>query len=257
MEVVVNDNDADTSNIDELSEQLNANAAEELTTGIEQSLRESLRTSIAGEMADIQRKQLAKHFTIADKKVLDGLSFPDMLKKVSELSGSKATQEVQKWQDDMNSLVESHQREIEQWEQKYNDNDKAWLTKYQGRDIDDRITQLTGKIPSRQGDLATQAKVLKLAAQAEGFDLRYNAEKQKVEFWKDGKQYVENSKTLDDEKYFNTLAEKSGFVVKNTSNITPSSVLGATGKIVEMPAQPIAAAPKGMEAIYNYVNQQG
>lgn len=231
---LVDDDSGDS--IDNAYDSIVNNTRSEYKPVIEQELTPAIKQRVAGEMGDMQRKTVAKIFGITDKKTLEGKNLDEILALGKEhltntlkLDVNESNSRIQELSDQLASMADTHQQEIG----KIN---SEWQTKYDMRDVNEHLLTLVNGLPRKGGDLATQAQMLMSAISAKGYQPKYDADKKKLNFYKDNQLVIEDGKTIDDVKFAKEWADKAGILATDTRHINAADV--HTGKLPAGGAKP-------------------
>lgn len=218
------DDDNPDFNHEEISGKISERVLSDKRPVIESELRETLKTQIAGEMGDMQRKQVAKVFGITDKKTLEGLKFEEMLGKGKEVLASSLKMNVDDWNEKNKELSEQLQSEREAHEQALSKVNSDWEAKYNHRDVEAHWFNVLDKTPRLGGEIPEQAKMLHSYAESKGYTVKYNPEKKENEFYKDNQLVIEDGKVLKDTEFATKWAEKAGILKTDNRHTPPGEV---------------------------------
>lgn len=220
---------------------------------IEQEVEGKVKTQLHGQLGDLQRKQVAKAFGITDKKELEGLNLDAMLEKGKGLYAQSLKLNAEDWNaknlelsDLLNAERSAHETALQQA-------NAEWEKKYNSRDVNARFLDIMSKIKTVGGDVTEQASMLQMAAQARGYDVRYDAEKKANQFYKDNQLVIEDGKVIDDSKFATTWAEKAGILAKDNRHDPPGRHVSGAGN--PPPSNGKANPNDPYAAVKSYIDQ--
>lgn len=219
--------DSTTEDLDAITQQLTDKIVDDHKPAIEQAALQTAKQSVAGEMGEMQRKQIMKQFGITDKNLLKDLTFEQMIAKGKEIFAEASKLDVNQHNAKITELTEQMQALQEQHEQALTKANSEWETKFNHRDVTAQWQEILNKLPRKGGDLTQQAKMLHQAAMAE-YQVKYNSEKKRNEFFKDNQVALQDGKIMEDVKFAEQWAKDIGILADSTSHINPSTVAGTT-----------------------------
>jgi hypothetical protein len=222
--VVANNDDADANvDTDNLLISINESVAQSLKPSLEEQLKATLEPSLTGRHLGTLRSAAQRVFNVP-KRELEDMSVEQLLAKCKGSIESRFNLTEEQRQSVLETTVQGYETQLEQVKANYEkvlDEERA---KYKQRDIAARCVSIIEKLPRKGGDLQEQADMLRYKMQT-SYEVRYNEETKKLEFYKEGKPAVlDNSQPVTDEDFARMWAEKAGILVHDTRNISPADV---------------------------------
>lgn len=220
---VVNDEASDIEDTDALLIKAGENLTAVLRPSLEEQMKATLEPAFTGRYLGTLRSAAQRVFNIP-KRELEDMSIEQLLAKCKGSVDARYDQNDAQRQSALETTVQEYEAQIEQLKSAHETSLAEDRAKYAQRDITARCVSIIEKLPRKGGDLQEQADMLRYKMQA-SYDVRYNEATKRLEFYKGGKQAVnESSQPVSDEDFARMWAEKAGILVNDTRHISPADV---------------------------------
>lgn len=213
---VVADN-ADDVNMDELTDSALEKVKSTVRPDVEKEVREAATSEFTGKFHNSLRSVAVRVFNIPRRELAD-MDADAILAKCKESMASKANDND--WAKEKEEIVQAYEKQIQDWEAKYNTDLAAKDAMFIERDIDAVCLSIVEKLPRKGGDLKEQAEMLKYRMR-QNYDVRINNGNIEL-YTKDGQPAKEGNKAVKVDDYAKNWAEKAGILVSDTRHITPA-----------------------------------
>lgn len=222
--VVADEQQADTNaDLEGVFNNISEVVGQTIRPTVETEMRDSLESAFTGRYLGALRSAAQRVFNVP-KRDMENLSIEQVLAKCKGAVDSRYTQTDAERQTIWESTVQGYEEQLEQMKQGFEQQLKVEQAKYQERDIAARCISIVDKLPRKGGDLQEQADMLRYKMQ-KTYEVRYNEESKRLEFYKDGKPAVsESNEPLSDEDFARNWAERAGLLVRDTRHISPAEV---------------------------------
>lgn len=221
--LVVNDEPSDIEDTDTLLIKAGENLTAVLRPSLEEQMKATLEPAFTGRYLGTLRSAAQRVFNIP-KRELEDMSIEQLLAKCKGSIDARYDQSEAQRQSALETTVQEYEAQIEQLKASHEQQLSGERAKYAQRDITARCVSIIEKLPRKGGDLQEQADMLRYKMQA-SYDVRYNEATKRLEFYKEGKQAVnESSQPVSDEDFARMWAEKAGILVNDTRHISPADV---------------------------------
>lgn len=250
--VVVDDKDADRNvKIEDLVAQVSENLGNSIAQDIETKTETATIEKNTGRLLGEMRRAMARTFGIPARE-FEGKEIKDIIELAKTAYDTNNNKKLEDWQKERTHLVADFDNErqalIGEWEGRV----QAAEQKYIDRDITARVFSLIEKLPRKGGDLQEQAEMLIMKAK-NTYDVRYNEQKQCLEFYRDGKQAMDDkNKPLTDEAFARMWADKAGILARDTRHISPKDVQTGNAKAEPGVQVVINNLPKNLTGFAEY-----
>lgn len=222
--VVADEQQADTNaDLDAVFNNISEVVGKAVRPELEEEMKSSLESSFTGRYLGALRSAAQRVFNVP-KRDMENLTIEQLLAKCKGALDTRYTQSDTERQAMWETTVQEYEQQLEQLKGEYEEQLKLEQSKYAERDISARCISIVDKLPRKGGDLQEQAEMLRYKMQ-KVYEVRYNEESKRLEFYKDGKPAVtEQSEPVTDEDFARSWAERTGILVKDTRHISPAAV---------------------------------
>lgn len=203
---------------------------------VEDEIRDSIAKAATGRTAGTFKSALAREFGITRDELdkFDSGKEGDMIKmllaKYAEAHpAGEGSADADSLRQQMQELVNAHKKALDTQKETYEAQVAAANAKFIGRDVDEALTGHVKAIPRIGGDESMQAKLLR--SHLEGlYHIEYNPATKKIELRDKEKheRIVMNeagTQILSVDQVAKSFLESMGLAAKDTSKITPTSVM--------------------------------
>jgi|GEM_PF-1992881 hypothetical protein len=249
--VVANEQEADVdANLDLVIDNIGESIGSAIRPTLEQQLKPTLEAGFTGRYLGALRSAAQRVFNV-HKRELEDMTIEQVLARCkAELDeGYTATSEAARTA--MEQAILEHEKNFTLLKDTYEQQLATERARYTQRDVATRCKTLLERMPRKGGDIAEQAEMLQYKMNA-AYELRYNEEKQILEFYKEGKPVLDaNSQPLTDETFAQAWATRAGILVNDMRHVKPADVKAGqqgqyTAGIINMGED---KTPGSMEAI--------
>lgn len=152
--------DAPDQNLDEVLAQIDTNRLEVLKPRIEAEIRPEIEQAAQGQITGSLRALLNQH-TNAGQVAFKDLPMKDMVKKAFDIYKETFGQDAEGVRGELQTMQQTHQAALADWETKYNNDIQTEKQKYIDRDINENLFGVINKIPRVGGDPLEQTKAFR------------------------------------------------------------------------------------------------
>lgn len=222
--VVANDAEADkNADLEQVFNNISEVVGKTIRPALEEEMKGPLESSFTGRYLGALRSAAQRVFNIPRREMED-MSIEQVLAKCKTALDGRYTQTDAERQTVWETTIQEYEQQIEQVKAEYETKLGEERDKYVQRDITSRCISLLEKLPRKGGDLQEQADMMRYKMQ-KVFEVRYNEDTKQLEFYKEGKQAIdENDQQLNDEDFARSWAERAGILVHDTRHISPAGV---------------------------------
>jgi hypothetical protein len=223
--VVADELEADTDiDTDALLASMQKEMSDSLRPTLEESLKPTLESAFTGRYLGALRSAAQRVFSVP-KRELENMSIEQVLAHCKGALDVLSNQTDEQRQTKLELAIQDYEAQLEQLKADYEQQLGTERARYTERDITARCAAIIGALPRKGGDVQEQADMLRYKMQA-AYEVQYNEQRKQLEFYKDGKQVVnEQNQPLTDEDFARTWATKAGILVNDTRHVKPADVL--------------------------------
>lgn len=228
---VVESKDADKDiKLDELTNAVTNSIIDGARSGIIDEAKGDIETATTGRFLGTLRSAAAKQFGVKTADFKD-MTLEQILEKAKTAYTETTGKNAETWQKEKEQLINEYEeqllakdKDIETKEQEKTGIVEEWHKKFVDRDIDAASLDLLTKLPRTGGNIQTQAAMFKSTV-GKNYELKYNDQTKKLEFYKDGKPAKgADGKLLTDEAVAREFLADAGILAKDTRHISPTDV---------------------------------
>jgi len=223
--VVADEQEADTdADTDALLAAMQKEMSDSLRPTLEESLKPTLESAFTGRYLGALRSAAQRVFNVP-KRELENMSIEQVLAHCKGATDVQYNQTDELRQTKLELAIQDYEAQLEQLKADFEQQLGAERARYTERDIAARCAAIIGTLPRKGGDLQEQAEMLRYKMQV-AYEVKYNEGNKQLEFYKDGKQVVnEQNMPLTDEDFARSWAAKAGILVSDTRHVKPADVL--------------------------------
>ncbi len=235
--VVADDAEADADvNLDAVATQLTDKISSALRPEIIEETKGEYEQAFLGRYSGALRSAAQRVFNI-HKRELEDMSIEELLGKCKEAMEQHFDQTSTEYETQLEQIKSTYETQLTQERNKYTQ-----------QAITDRCVHMIQQLPRKGGDAQEQAELLRYGMQ-KVYEVRYNEETKKLEFYKEGQPAVgDNNEPLTDEGFARHWAERTGILIQDNRHLSPAEIKAgqqghpfAQGLIVPDEASPFDA----------------
>lgn len=206
-----------------LVQQTNDTIREIVRGDIEKEITETRGAAEDGKAMGLLRSAAARIFGGVPKDY-EGLDVKGIVSKAKENYNANNSKQQKDWEEERDELISAHEKAIAELEEEWTGKVTSAEEKYIQRDIDSYFMTLAGKVPTKGGELSEHADTLQYKARKQ-YDLKWNSEKNQVEFYtKDGKLAMNGNKPVDHTEFAKETFTKLGTIATGTQHLVPKTI---------------------------------
>lgn len=222
--VVANEAEADTdANLELVIDNIGESIGSAMRPSLEQQLKPTLEAGFTGRYLGALRSAAQRVFNV-HKRELEDMSIEQVLARCKAQLDDNYLQTSEAGRQAMEQAMQEYEKNFALLKDTYQQQLAAERTRYTQRDIATRCKTLLERMPRKGGDIAEQAEMLQYKMSA-AYELRYNEEKQTLDFYKEGKPALDaNNQPLTDESFAQAWATRAGILVSDMRHVKPADV---------------------------------